>query len=125
MTHSTLANRFVGRLYTDEGRLHLVLDVDLEAETGRVSCKIDGERQTIDVPLNVIGSHLALGGELKLDSLNAGSKAARTVEKPDGWYFSTREGLKGPYPTDEAANDALNEHILTFQGASAERVAAM
>ena len=125
MTQSTLAKRFVGRLYTDEGRLHLVLDVDLEAGTGRVSCKAGGERQLIDVPLDVIGSHLALGGELKLDSLNTGAKATRTVEKTDGWYFSTREGLKGPYPTDAAANDALDEHILTYQGASTERVAAM
>ncbi len=124
MTHSTLANRFAGRLYTDEGRLHLVLDVDLDNEVGRVSCQIDGERQIVDVPLDHIGAHLALGGELKLDSLN-NKKQSRTVEKPDGWYFSTREGLKGPYPTDQAANDALNEHILTFQGTSQERVASM
>ena len=123
MTHSTLANRFAGRLYTDEGRLHLVLDVDLEKEIGRVSCQIDGERQIIDVPLDVIGAHLALGGELKLDSLN--NKQSRTVEKSDGWYFSTREGLKGPYPTDEAANEALNEHILTFQGTSRDGLASM
>lgn len=123
MTHSTLANRFAGRLYTDEGRLHLVLDVDLDNETGRVSCQIDGERKIIDVPLEKIGAHLALGGELKLDNL--GEKGARTVEKSDGWYFSTREGLKGPYPSDEAANDALNEHILTFQGASSDRVASL
>ena len=124
MTHSTLANRFIGRLYTDAGRLHLVLDVDLDAEMGRVSCQIDGERRVIDVPLDVIGSHLALGGELKLDNLN-GKGQARTVEKSDGWYFSTREGLKGPYPSDAAANDALNEHILTFQGTSSDRVASM
>ena len=115
---TALAHRFVGRLFSDEGRLHFVLDVDPEAEIARVSYRCDG-RQCVDhMPLADVSARLAASSNLRLDGLSASGPANRISRQADGWFFSTREGLKGPYDCEAEANQALHKHVLALQAAS-------
>ena len=106
-----LANRFEGRLFAEEGRLYFVVEVDAAKGVARVSCQVDGERQVIEMPVSEIGARLfPRVSELHLEESNSGA-AARITEQDDGWYYRTRDGLKGPYLSEEAASTALNEFI--------------
>lgn len=115
---ATLNNRLEGRLFSDHGRLHLILDVDTEAGLARVSFRADDQQQVIQMPLADICQKLATGGTLQLDGLNTEDTAKRVVQQVDGWYFTTREGPEGPYPTADQARNALNEFILAKQSAN-------
>ncbi len=119
MTPSTtaLAHRFVGRLFSDEGRLHFVLDVDVDAETARVSYRCDGQQCVEHMPLAEVGARLAASSDLRLDGLSESGASSRITRDADGWFFSTREGLKGPYDSEAEANRALRKHVLSLQGA--------
>ena len=68
---ATLTNRLEGRLFSDEGRLHLILDVDTDAGLARVSFRADDQQQIAQMPIADICQKLATGGHLKLDGLNA------------------------------------------------------
>ena len=105
-----------------EGRLYFVLDVDTQSGIARVSCRVDGVQQVIQMPVSEVGLRLSSGSNLLLDSLNIEDTSNRIIQQSDGWFFTTREGLNGPYPTDTIANLALSEHILSVQGTSATSV---
>ena len=113
--HATLNNRLEGRLFSDEGRLHLILDVDTDAGMARVSFRADDQQQIVQMPIVDICQKLAIGGHLKLDGLNTEDTAKRVVQQVDGWYFIAREGPEGPYSSAELARKALNKFILAKQ----------
>jgi hypothetical protein len=115
---ATLPNRLEGRLFSDQGRLHLILDVDTERNIARVSFRADGEQQVAELPLADVCAKLSTGGHLKLDGLTAEATARRIIEEDDGWYFTTREGPEGPYPNPDSARKALNRFILDKQTGS-------
>lgn len=117
---SALASRYEGRLFSDGGQLYFVVGVDIEAGTARVSCRVDGQQQVIQMPIAEVGMRLAASSNLSLDGLESGDTRNRITQRSDGWFFTTREGLKGPYRSDSDANIALRTYILSAQG-SAER----
>ena len=53
--------------------------------------------------------------QLKLDGLNAQRNKSRLLEKDDGWYFTTRDGEKGPYASEKQAERRLTKYILLAQ----------
>ena len=110
-----LPNRLEGRLFSDQGRLHLILDVDTERNTAQVSFRADDEHQVAELPLADVCAKLTTGGNLKLDGLNAEATSRRIIEEDDGWYFTSREGPEGPFPNPEHARTALNRFILDKQ----------
>jgi hypothetical protein len=114
----TLANRFEGRLFSEEGRLYFVLDVDTESGFARVSCRMDGEQRVIQMPISEVSLRLSSNTSLLLDGLNTSDTSKRIIRQTDGWFFTTREGPKGPYPSDRDANQALSKHILARSSAS-------
>jgi len=116
------AGRFEGRLFSDNGRLNFVIDVNTESGVARVSCRIDDEQQIVQMPIAEVG--LKLSTNTKLDGFGVNASPNRIVEQTDGWFFSTREGLKGPYVSDAEADRALNSYIQSMQADSAPRQAA-
>lgn len=110
---SSQSSRFEGRLFLEHGRLYFVIDVDNKTDTARISCRVDGEQQVIQMPVSEVAMRLSTSS--KLDSLNTSDTTKRIVEQSDGWYFSTREGLKGPFGTEAKAKEGLDKHILASQ----------
>jgi hypothetical protein len=110
-----LQSRFEGRLYTDEGRLYYVVEVNKETGFARVSYRQDDQQQVKDVPVNEVAAHLATSSKLMLDGLSNPDKARRLVQEEDGWYFSTREGRVGPHSSEQEADDELTKYILSIQ----------
>ncbi|MFB3041086.1 MAG: DUF6316 family protein [Candidatus Poribacteria bacterium] len=117
-----LANRFEGRLFSDEGRLYLVIDVDTESGLARVSCRADGGQQVIRMPVSEVALRLSSNSKLRLDGLSTADTSNRIIQQTDGWFFTTREGPKGPYQSDAEANLALSKYILSAQGTSVSGV---
>jgi len=115
MSNRTLA-RFEGRLFVDEGRLCMVVEANESAGTGRVSTRIDGQQTILEMPLADIAMHLASTTKLNLDNLGSPESKRRVLKKEDGWFFSAREGLKGPFPTGEQAERELDQYIIAAQG---------
>lgn len=111
--------RFEGRLFADEGRLYLVVEADEVEGQARVSCCIDGTRQVMNMPLTEVSKRLSSGTNLILDNINSPQSTSRVLEKEDGWFFSTREGLQGPYPDRERAEKALGKFIVAAQSGAA------
>ncbi len=93
----------------------MVVEADEASGIGRVSCSIDGKQQIIEMPLNEIGRRISLGGYLVLDNVSGSELSKRITRKKDGWYFSVREGLKGPFRSGEEAERELSRHILASQ----------
>lgn len=113
----TRLRRFEGRLFTDDGILFLVVAADHATETARVSCRVEGTTQVVDMPLSEVARRLTARPDLKLDNLN-GPNAARRIVCQDGeWFFTAREGLQGPFDTSDAAKHGLARHILRMQAA--------
>ncbi len=115
MSTRTLA-RFEGRLFVDEGRLCMVVEANEAAGTGRVSTRLDGKQTIIEMPLVDIAMHLATNAKLNLDNLGSPESKHRVLKKGDGWFFSAREGLKGPFPSGEQAERELDQYIIASQG---------
>ncbi len=111
-----LASRFEGRLFSDEGCLYLVLDVDTESGFARVSFRADGRQQIIQMPVSEVGLRLSSRSNLRLDGLSTADTSNRIIQQTDGWFFTTREGRKGPYLSDTEAKLALSKYILSAQG---------
>lgn len=112
---TTCLSRFEGRLFAEGGCLFLVVRVDQESGIGRVSCRIDGERQLIDMPLTDIANRVAKGAGLILDNLNGPQAARRLRQRNEGWYFAAREGEKGPFDSRQTAGEELVRYILSMQ----------
>ena len=116
---STNLGRYEGRLFAEDGRLCMVVEADEEAGMARVSCRIDGEQRVIEMPLTDVGMRIAAGSDLVLDNLNGEESAKRILRRKDGWFFSAREGLKGPYRTGAEAKRELGKYIVASQSAAA------
>ncbi len=119
---AALASRFEGRLFSDEGRLYFVLDVDTESGFARVSCRADGVQQVIQMPVSEVGLRLSSSSNSRLDGLSTADTSNRIIQQTNGWFFTTREGPQGPYLSDTEANLALSKYILSAQGTSASGV---
>lgn len=117
-TNTALANRYEGRLFTDEGRLCFVLDVDTESGMARVSYRADSGQQVVQMPIAEVGLRLSSSSALSLDGLGTTPTTNRIIQKSDGWFFTTREGTNGPFSSDTDAQEALNKHILLFQASA-------
>ncbi len=116
-----LSHRYEGRLFVEEGRLYYVLDVDTESGSARVSFRADGVQQIIQMPISEVSLRLSSGSNLLLDGVSTANKSNRIIQQTDGWFFTTREGLDGPYLTETDANQALSKHILSVQGSSGSK----
>ncbi len=115
MGRGGLAKNYEGRLFVVDGRLHLVTEVNLETDTARVCCR-QGDRPTVqEIPLSEVGAHLAEGSDIQLDALNAPRTQTRVEQRPDGWFFPTRDGVQGPFESNQAATQALDEYLLVAQ----------
>lgn len=110
--------RFEGRLFAEDGCLFLVVQTDLANETARVSCRVDGHTQVVDMPLHEVASRVSSGAALILDNLNAPESTRRVVRSDDGWFFTSREGEQGPFESAEQARQALVRYILRMQTAA-------
>jgi len=113
----SVVNRFEGRLFLEHGRLYMVVEADEIGGMGRVSVSIDGERQLLDMPISEIAQRLAKSAKLTLDSIGDAT-AGRVQKKSDGWFFSAREGLKGPFDSQQDAQEALDSYIMLSQDAA-------
>ena len=112
---TTGIGRFEGRLFAEDGRLYFVVEADEAAGTARVSCRVEGEQRLIDMSLTDVAVRISAGSDLVLDNINSNESNKRVVRKDDGWYFSAREGLMGPYNSDEDAERELGQYILAAQ----------
>ncbi len=115
MSNRNLA-RFEGRLFVDNSRLCMVVEANESNGMGRVSSRIDGKQVLLEMPLSEIAMHLSTNTKLSLDNLGSPESKQRVLEKEDGWFFSAREGLKGPYPSGEQAERELDQYIIAAQG---------
>ena len=111
---SALTDRAEGRMFSIEGHLCFVLDVDAESGLARVSCPAESGRRIIEMPVSKVNSQLSSKLKLRLDRPNTAETANRITQQSDGWFFTAREGLKGPYGSDTEAKLALSKHILRF-----------
>ena len=108
-------NRLEGRLFSESGCLFMVITTDESKATARVSCRLDGHQQIIEMPLCEVTRRVGSSSRLILDNLNGPESARRILSKDDGWYFSSREGLNGPYAEGDEAASALGRYILSMQ----------
>ena len=112
----------------------MVISVDLEAGTGEVSSRVDGERHIESMALADISDRLA--NTAKLDNVRGPAAMHRIfcvsnldeelddetqVEK---WYFNTREGRKGSFESEQAASAALAQYIMDSQSCDPKDSAA-
>lgn len=113
--NATLAKRYEGRLFVEDGRLHMVVEVDVNSGTAYVSCN-DGTGPRVQ-PWRVmdVGARLSSENGLLLDGLARADQSERITEKDEGWFFTSREGLQGPYASHAAATDALKQFLLVTQ----------
>jgi hypothetical protein len=108
-------SRFEGRLFTEGGCLFMVVDVNDAAGTARVSGRIDGQIQVVELPLGDVARRVAATSGVILDNLNTPEHDERIVEQRDGWHFVTREGQVGPFPSREEAARRLAGYVLSMQ----------
>jgi len=111
--------RFEGRLFAHDGRLHFVVSACEATNTARVSCRVDDERKIIEMSLSDVRQLICTNSDLALDNVNGGESSKRIVHKQNGWYFSAREGQKGPYASKEEAEKGLSDYIVAAQSEAA------
>ena len=114
--NATIAKRYEGRLFVEDGRLHMVINVDTTTGMAHVSCNDGNGAKVSEWPVTEIGNRLSRTNGLMLDGLVRNDHSERITEKDDGWHFTSREGLKGPYDSEKKAEAALKEYILASQG---------
>ncbi|MCP5178909.1 MAG: hypothetical protein H6994_03235 [Pseudomonadales bacterium] len=107
--------RFEGRLFTEDGCLFMVVGVDDAAGTARISCRLDGHLQIIDMPLADVARRIGACTAVVMDNLNSPETQKRLQESKDGWYFTAREGKQGPFATASEAASQLCRYILRMQ----------
>lgn len=108
------AQRTVGRLFSKDGRLHMVLEADSHSGFPKVSCRLDDGPRVIDMSIGEVIKHLS-SSTLKLDGLSAEGTEERVIERNNRWYFKAREGEQGPFADQETAKRALRHYILSAQ----------
>jgi len=112
-----MVNRFEGRLFLEDGRLCMVVEADESSGVGRVSSRIDGQSNVVEMPLTEISQRLSVSDKMTLDSIGAATSGQRIQQRSDGWYFSAREGLSGPFKSQNEAQKELTAYILSSQSA--------
>lgn len=115
---SKCLGRFEGRLFVESGCLFMVVAADEAAEKARVSCRIDGQTQVIEMPLADVAQRVAASAGMILDNLNGPESARRLHQRKDGWYAAAREGHIGPFASEKEAGRELVKHILAMQAAN-------
>lgn len=107
--------RVEGRLFVESGCLFLVVHADEATGEARVTCRMDGQVQVVEMPFAEVVKRVASSTGLMLDNLNAPETAKRIIEDEDGWYFASREGRIGPFPSRKQAGHQLVSYILSMQ----------
>jgi hypothetical protein len=107
--------RIEGRLFAEDGYLFLIVHADEATGVARVSCRMDGQTQIIELPLAEVTKRIVSSARLILDNLNGPETAKRIIEQKDGWYFSAREGQMGPFDSRKEAGHKLTKYILSMQ----------
>jgi hypothetical protein len=107
--------RFEGRLFAESGCLFMVIAVDESKEIARVSCRLDGQSVVLDMPLSEVSRRISASSGIQLDNLNGPDSRRRLQRQDDGWHFTSREGLMGPYPTEKDAARELARYVLLRQ----------
>ena len=113
----SMINRYEGRLFLEEGRLCMVVEADELRGVGRVSSRVAGQTNVVEMPLADIGQRLSVSSKMTLDSIGEATSTQRVQQKSDGWYFLAREGLMGPFSSHDEAQDQLTGYILSSQSA--------
>ncbi len=119
--NATLAKRYEGRLFVDDGRLHMIVEVDVDNSTAYVSSNDGSGPQVNPWPVTEVGNRLSSENGLLLDGLARADESERLTEKEEGWFFTSREGLQGPFKNHTQAGKALKDYILTTQGTTSAR----
>ncbi len=112
-----MVNRFEGRLFLEDGRLCMVVEADESSGMARVSSRVDGQSNVVEMTLLEISQRLSVSAKMTLDSIGAATSAQRIQQQSDGWYFSAREGLTGPFSSQDEAQKQLTRYILSSQSA--------
>ena len=110
-------SRFEGRLFAEAGCLFLVVHANEASGVARVTCRVSGETEVIEMPLSEVAKRISSASTLILDNLNGPESVKRVIEGKDGWYFTAREGQMGPYRSRREAGRALVSHVLAMQTA--------
>lgn len=107
--------RFEGRLFAEGGCLFLVVYANEATGEARVTCRLDGQLQVIDMPLVEVARRVSSSTGLILDNLNGPETEKRIVEQDGQWYFQAREGRMGPFPSRKETGRQLVRYILSMQ----------
>jgi len=107
--------RFEGRLFAEAGSLFMVVAVNESEASAKVSCRLDGQAVVLDMPLADVSRRISASSGIQLDNLNSPESKRRLQSEDDGWYFSSREGRIGPYPTEKDAARELARYVLCMQ----------
>ncbi|MCR9260659.1 MAG: DUF6316 family protein [Pseudomonadaceae bacterium] len=115
LNDTPLASRMEGRLFALEGRLYLVVEVNTDTQTARVSCRANGKQRVFDMPVAEVAVRLSSNAHIELDGLNEDTTSKRITQQADGWYFRAREGLQGPFACQSEAQDCMQSYIVASQ----------
>lgn len=107
--------RFEGRLFAEGGCLFLVVHADETTGEARVTCRIDGQTQVMDMPLDQVAQRVSASTGLILDNLSGPGTAKRLLQQEHGWFFNAREGRMGPYDSKRRAARELVRYVLCMQ----------
>ena len=107
--------RFEGRLFAEDGCLFMVVRANEVTGEARVTCRVDGHTQVIEMPVADVARRVSANAGLMLDNLNGPNTAKRLLQKDDGWYFASREGDKGPFLSRKEAAGQLIRYVLCMQ----------
>lgn len=115
INETPLASRMEGRLFAIEGKLYLVIEVNTQTQTARVSCRANDKHRVFDMPVAEVATRLCSNAHIPLDGVNSSASSQRIEQHPDGWYFRAREGLQGPFACKTEAEEHMQHVILSNQ----------
>lgn len=115
MKQPHLTRRLEGRLFAEASTMFMVLDADDRSGIARVSCRMDGQQQVVEMPLADVVRRISSASSLILDNMNSPDSLRRVTQQGSDWYFASREGSIGPYATRTEAAQNLCRYILAMQ----------
>lgn len=124
MTMKKRVGRLEGRLFSEDGYLFMVIAVDDDTGMAQVTCRVAGTRQVIPMTIDDVYDRISSERSLILDNLNSAETLRRVYEGDGGWFFVSREGDKGPFPSKDIAANQLCRYILSMQTQPRDRMAA-
>lgn len=107
--------KFEGRLFSEDGCLFMVVHADEAAGIARVTCRVGAETQVIEMPYADMARRVTSSTGLVLDNINGPDFVQRLQKQKDGWHFTTREGMQGPFESEQMAARQLTRYILRMQ----------